>query len=135
MNPYFLDTGEANQLAQLEVMCFLNTEWDEFWSYVGKKSWTWYAIERRSGCILAYQNGRRTDKMLLKLVGQSSPFAHHHLPYGRLGCLFTLLAFGIQANRRQRQYLENRTKKSQFPNAFEAIKPTNHLFFKERRNT
>lgn len=78
MNPYFLDNEEANQLAKLEVMFFLSTEWDEFWSYVGKKAnqrWTWYAIERRSGCILAYQNGRRTDEMLLKLLDKVA-----HLP-------------------------------------------------------
>jgi insertion element IS1 protein InsB len=40
-------------------------EMDEFWSFVGAKSnqrWTWYAIERKSGCILAWHNGKRTDR-------------------------------------------------------------------------
>ena len=43
---------------------------DEFWSFVQNKSnqrWTWYAIERKSGCILAWHNGRRTDKDFLVL--------------------------------------------------------------------
>jgi len=43
------------------------TEWDEFWSYVGSKSeqrWTWYLIERQSGIIIAWENGRRQDKVL-----------------------------------------------------------------------
>jgi len=43
---------------------------DEFWSFVQNKSnqrWTWYAIERQSGCILAWHNGKRTDKDFLVL--------------------------------------------------------------------
>jgi insertion element IS1 protein InsB len=43
---------------------------DEFWSFVQNKSnqrWTWYAIERLSGCILAWHNGKRTDKDFLVL--------------------------------------------------------------------
>ena len=44
---------------------------DEFWSFVQEKSnqrWTWYAIERRSGCVLAWHNGKRTDKDFLVLL-------------------------------------------------------------------
>lgn len=58
-------------MERLEVMFYLSTEWDEFWSYVGKKScqrWTWYVIERKSGCILSWQNGRRTDEALQALL-------------------------------------------------------------------
>jgi insertion element IS1 protein InsB len=43
---------------------------DEFWSYVQTKTnqrWTWYAIERQSGCILAWHNGKRTDRDFLVL--------------------------------------------------------------------
>jgi IS1 family transposase len=43
---------------------------DEFWSFVQNKSnqrWTWYAIERQSGCILAWHNGKRQDKDFLVL--------------------------------------------------------------------
>jgi len=69
---------EADQLSQLEVGFFLSTEWDEFWSFVGSKPnqrWTWYAIERHSGCILAYHNGRRTDESLKALLAKVA-----HLP-------------------------------------------------------
>ncbi|GHV43438.1 insertion element iso-IS1n protein insB [Bacteroidia bacterium] len=41
---------------------------DEFWSYVQTKSnqrRTWYAIERHSGCILAWHNGKRCDRDFL----------------------------------------------------------------------
>lgn len=72
-----MDKVEADQLAQLEVGFFLSTEWDEFWSFVGSKPnhrWTWYAIERRSGCILAYHNGRRTDESLRALVAKVARF-------------------------------------------------------------
>ena len=78
MNPYILDKVEANQLADLEVSFALSTEWDEFWSFVGYKPnqrWTWYVIERCSGCILAYHNGRRTDESLLALLDKVA-----HLP-------------------------------------------------------
>jgi insertion element IS1 protein InsB len=54
----------------LEVEIYFSAEMDEFWSFVGNKSdqrWTWYAIERESGVILAWHNGKRQDKDFLKL--------------------------------------------------------------------
>lgn len=54
------------------------TEWDEFWSFVGSKAcqrWTWYLIERQSGLILAWHNGRRQDQALKQLLSKVS-----HLP-------------------------------------------------------
>jgi len=57
-------------LKELEVEIRLEGEMDEFWSFVQNKSnqrWTWYAIERKSGCILAWHNGKRTDKDFLVL--------------------------------------------------------------------
>jgi insertion element IS1 protein InsB len=45
---------------------------DEFWSFVENKSnqrWTWYAMEKQSGIIISWHNGKRTDesfKILLK---------------------------------------------------------------------
>ena len=47
---------------------------DEFWSFVEKKSnqrWTWYAMDKASGIILAWHNGGRTDddfRQLLKYL-------------------------------------------------------------------
>jgi insertion element IS1 protein InsB len=70
-------------LENLEIEIRLDGEMDEFWSFVQKKSnqrWTWYAIERRSGCILAWHNGKRTDKDFLTLwiLLQSFPISVYH---------------------------------------------------------
>ncbi len=68
-----IDSVEADKLSKLEVFFALATEWDEFWSYVGKKKqqrWTWYVIERRSGRILAWRNGRRKDEVLQQLIDE-----------------------------------------------------------------
>ena len=56
----------------------LSAEADEFWSYVGNKKnqrWTWYALERDSGIILAWHNGRRTDESCEALINKLSNFS------------------------------------------------------------
>ena len=78
MNSFTLDWIEAAQLETLDVELHYSTEWDEFWSFVGCKSnirWTWYVIEKQSGIILAWQNGRRTDEVLEQLLRKVA-----HLP-------------------------------------------------------
>lgn len=52
----------------------MHAEADEFWSYVGDTShqrWTWYALERETGIILAITTAnalmRCADKLLNKL--------------------------------------------------------------------
>ena len=78
MNPYLLDRAEAGQLAELEVEVHYDTEWDEFWSFVGSKAcqrWTWYLIERQTGLVLAFHHGRRTDQSLRDLLKKVA-----HLP-------------------------------------------------------
>jgi len=48
-----------------------STEWDEYWSFVGSKKnqrWTWYIVERKSGIIIAWENGRRKDEVLESLL-------------------------------------------------------------------
>ena len=75
-----MNTAFAEQLKQtssvgLEVE--IRVEADEFWSYVGKKSnqrWTWYALDRASGRILAYQIGKRSDEMCERLIGKLAIF-------------------------------------------------------------
>ncbi|MDR2026993.1 MAG: hypothetical protein LBQ01_05450, partial [Prevotellaceae bacterium] len=55
---------EHNQLEKLDIAFYYTAEMDEFWSFVGNKSnqrWTWYAIDKNSGIILAWYNGKRTD--------------------------------------------------------------------------
>ena len=56
---------------------FEESELDEMWSYVGKKTnprWLWHAIDRRTGQVLAYVFGRRKDKVFLQLKGLLQPF-------------------------------------------------------------
>jgi len=65
---------EANQLEKLEVVIHYTAEMDEFWSFVETKSnqrWTWFAMDKKSGIILAWHNGKRTNddfKSLLILL-------------------------------------------------------------------
>lgn len=64
-------------LQGFDVEIRTDAEGDEFWSYVGDKSnqrWTWYAIERNSGVILAWHNGRRTDESCARLMEKLSVF-------------------------------------------------------------
>ena len=79
VNPFLLDIMEAEQLSKLEVeLHHYTTEWDEFWSYVGSKAnqrWTWYLIERQTGIVIAWENGRRKDVVLQNLLGHVS-----HIP-------------------------------------------------------
>ena len=65
MNPFFLTGDENDRMKALEVDIHFGAEMDEFWSFVGNKSnqrWTWYAVERNSGVILAWHNGKRRDR-------------------------------------------------------------------------
>jgi insertion element IS1 protein InsB len=63
---------EESQEASVE-----ESELDEMWSYVGKKSnprWLWHAIDRQSGKVLAYVFGRRKDEVFLQLKKLLEPF-------------------------------------------------------------
>lgn len=56
------------------------SELDEMWSYVGKKSnprWLWHAIDRETGQVLAYVFGRRSDEVFLQLKKLLEPFGIH----------------------------------------------------------
>lgn len=60
---------KTRALSGLEVV--IHADADEFWSFVGNKSnqrWTWYAIERDSGIVLAHQIGKRTDAACEQLL-------------------------------------------------------------------
>jgi insertion element IS1 protein InsB len=77
VNPYFLTNCESEALDNLEVEIMFASEVDEFWSYVqnkGNQRWTWYAIDRKSGIILAWHNGKRTDNDFLVLWLMLSQF-------------------------------------------------------------
>ena len=71
LNPHLLDVVEQKQLQRLDLEIRYDIEWDELWSYVGKKTepyWTWYVIERNTGVIVAWKNGRRSNEVLKKML-------------------------------------------------------------------
>jgi insertion element IS1 protein InsB len=48
-------------------------EIDEFWSFIGSKKrprWTWYGFDRQRKRVVAYVNGRRTDRECRRLIKQ-----------------------------------------------------------------
>lgn len=75
VNVAYADYLNTHASSGIEVE--IRTEADEFWSYVGKKAnqrWTWYALDRETGVILAHQNGRRTDEMCEHLIAKLDIF-------------------------------------------------------------
>ena len=61
----------------LEISSGVESELDEMWSFVTKKSnqrWLWHAIERKSGKVLAYVLGTRKDEVFLQLKALLYPF-------------------------------------------------------------
>jgi insertion element IS1 protein InsB len=73
VNPYFPPGAECP-----EIEIRTETEADEFWSYIGHQGnqrWTWHAVERSSGVILAWHNGRRTDESCSQLMKKLSAFS------------------------------------------------------------
>ncbi len=62
---------------ELEASEVEESELDEMWSYVGKKTnprWLWHAVDRRTGQVLAYVFGRRKDQVFLQLKRLLEPF-------------------------------------------------------------
>ncbi len=56
VNLHFMAHLSSLSSCDLEIEIHADAEADEFWSYVGNKKnqrWTWYAIERKSGIIMA----------------------------------------------------------------------------------
>jgi insertion element IS1 protein InsB len=54
-----------------------DAEVDEMWSFVGKKKeprWLWHALDHRSGNVLAYVFGRRTDEVFVRVKTLLEPF-------------------------------------------------------------
>ena len=83
-NPYFLTKEAKNRLDDLEVEMRFEGKMDEFRSFVQSKSSqrrTRYAIERRSGCISAWHNGKRQDRdfLILWQLLHLFPVAVYHI--------------------------------------------------------
>ena len=65
------------QTPSTELEGELRAEADACWSVVGKTShqrWTWYALDRSSGRISAYQIGKHPDEMCKRLIGMWAIF-------------------------------------------------------------
>lgn len=68
---------EIIRVEEPEAVEVEESELDEMWSYVGKKSnprWLWHAIDRSTGQVLAYVLGRRKDRVFLQLKKLLLPF-------------------------------------------------------------
>ncbi|MFV0247412.1 MAG: IS1 family transposase [Tenacibaculum sp.] len=66
-----LNKEEFQNLDHLLVSFHYTAEANEFWFYMGSKTnqrWTCYAMDKQSGIILAWVNGKRTDESFLKLL-------------------------------------------------------------------
>ncbi len=66
---------KQHALSGLEID--IRVEADEFWSSVDNthnQRWTWYALDRANGVVLAHQNGRRTDEMCDQLLAKLELF-------------------------------------------------------------
>ena len=72
-----VDIVRAEVTEDLDEAGIEESELDEMWSYVGKKSnprWLWHAIDRKTGYVLAYVFGRRSDEAFLQLKKLLEPF-------------------------------------------------------------
>ena len=61
----------------VEISSQVESELDEMWSFVAKKAnqrWLWHAIERKSGKVLAYVFGTRSDEVFVQLKALLEPF-------------------------------------------------------------
>ena len=68
---------EIVRVEEPEEVGIEESELDEMWSYVGKKTnsrWLWHAIDRQSGQVLAYVFGRRKDQVFIQLKKLLEPF-------------------------------------------------------------
>ncbi|OSM04016.1 putative IS1 transposase [Magnetofaba australis IT-1] len=86
--------AELTPETPVDVVRVDQAEADEMWSFVGSKAnprWSWHAIERQSGRVLAYVFGTRKDAVLKELRKLLEPFgivklftddwgAYHHTP-------------------------------------------------------
>jgi transposase len=97
-NPYFITEEESQILDTLEVNFRFGGETDEFWSFVRNKNnqrRTWYAIERKSGCILARHKGKRSNRDFLILWNLLSVFNIKEVLHRRFG--FILKIYSISS--------------------------------------
>ena len=76
--------NEHNTLKKLDIEFFYAAEMDEFWSFVETKfnqRWTWDAMDKNTGIILAWYNGNRSDDAFLKLYVFFIPNSNSYVFY------------------------------------------------------
>ncbi|MFA3763146.1 IS1 family transposase [Yersinia sp. 2466 StPb PI] len=59
------------------LTCYLFCELDEQWVFVGRKArqhWLWHACNTKTGGVLTYTFGRRTDETCRELLALLTPF-------------------------------------------------------------
>ncbi len=77
-----VDIVRAEVAEELNEAGIEESELDEMWSYVGKKSnarWLWHAIDRKTGYVLAYVFGKRCDEAFVQLKNLLEPFGIRRL--------------------------------------------------------
>lgn len=75
VNEAFADHLKTETDVPLDIE--IGSDLDEFWSYVENTSnqrWTWYALDRHSGTILAHHIGKRTDEACAALLEKLTIF-------------------------------------------------------------
>lgn len=123
-----IDKQEAHRLALSgEIIC-LAVSVDEQWLYVKNKTnqrWLWYAIEKRSGKVLAYVFGKRSDQAFLHLKRLLSSFTIHTYYSDDWGSYHrNLWDFEHRVGKRYTQDIE---KKFGFENSYQTLTKKNHL--------
>jgi insertion element IS1 protein InsB len=72
-----IDKQEGHRFEQLGAIICFSVSVDEQWSFVKSKvnqRWLWYALEKRSGRVLAFVFGKRSDEAFLQLKGLLARF-------------------------------------------------------------
>ena len=87
-------------------------EVDEMWSFVGTKKrprWLWHALDHRSGKVLAYVFGRRTDEGFVKLKTLLKPFGIRRYYTDSWGAYKRTLSFKVhRPGKRHTQQIERK---------------------------
>jgi len=77
INHGFLEALQHIENTEVVISRIDEAEADEMWSFVESKAnqrWLWHAIDHKTGKILAYTFGNRSDEVFLELRGLLEPF-------------------------------------------------------------
>jgi len=77
INHGLIDSLQQVENTEVVISRISEAEADEMWSFVKSKAnqrWLWHAIDHKTGKILAYTFGKRSDEVFLELRGLLEPF-------------------------------------------------------------